>query len=318
MKRVLLADDSVAARKSIQTVLDAAGIEVVAVGNGDLALSRFAEVDPDVVLLDAIMPGRSGYEVCREIKALAEAKRVAVVLLTTEFEPYDDQAADAAGADGHILKPLDSAGISLLQKAWAKYANSPTDELEVPPQAAPLVPPRPQMPGPESFITGTMKAPILPDDIDTVPSGSGRRKPVSALRDAIAAQKAQSWGNPSPLPDHAIDDNVVAKDDSGGLPRAATTENLDIEVADAFDQAVEGGGNSVKSISIDDLHVASQRCPSCNAALVSGDIFCIACGVMVLVTTEEEDSVPKGVYCSGCGQEIIPGEIFCVSCGAVV
>ncbi len=57
MKRVLLADDSVAARKSIQTVLEVAGIEVVAVGNGDLALSRLAEVAPELVLIDAIMPG---------------------------------------------------------------------------------------------------------------------------------------------------------------------------------------------------------------------------------------------------------------------
>ena len=53
MQRVLLADDSVAARKSIEQVLEMAGIEVVSVGNGDLALARLDDVRPHMVLLDA-------------------------------------------------------------------------------------------------------------------------------------------------------------------------------------------------------------------------------------------------------------------------
>ena len=311
MKRVLIADDSVAARKSIQTVLEAAGIEVVAVGNGDLALSRIDEVRPDIVLLDAIMPGKSGYEVCRELKDDAANSRLPVVLITTEFEPYDEQAASAAGADGHVLKPVDSAGISLLQRVWARFANSDTDSLEAPPGALPKPAPQ-RFPGPESFITGTMKAPELDEVIDTVPAGSGRRKP-STIQGAALRSKPESWN--SPLPDHVIDDSPQSRDESSSPNRVATTENLDIEIAHELEASVGSDPDAIGSISIEDLHAVSHRCPKCSAALVAGDIFCIACGAMVLVTSAEQPPVQR---CSSCGQEIIPGEIFCVSCGAVI
>ncbi|HQR36813.1 MAG TPA: response regulator [Blastocatellia bacterium] len=315
MKRVLIADDSVAARKSIQTVLEAAGIEVVAVGNGDLALSRLREVDPDIVLLDAIMPGRSGYEVCREIKDDPANTKLPVVLITTEFEPYDEQAAGTAGADGHVLKPIDSAGISMLQKVWARFAASDTDSLEAPPGDSPAPAPQ-QFPGPESFITGTMKAPMLDEVADTVPAGTGRRRPSSSLQGMIARPRPESWN--SPLPDHVVDENPQGRDEVSASGRVATTENLDIEIANEMEASVGSGPEAIGSISIDDLHSTSKRCPSCNAALVSGDIFCIACGMMVLVTSAEQGDVPPSVFCTGCGQEIIPGEIFCVSCGAVI
>src|SRR4051812_17866911 len=122
MKRVLLADDSVAARKSIQTVLEVAGIDVVAVGNGDLALSRLAEVAPEMVLIDAIMPGRSGYEVCAEIKADPAYATVPVLLITSEFEPFDEGLAASSKADGHLIKPLDINAISVMRDVWARFA----------------------------------------------------------------------------------------------------------------------------------------------------------------------------------------------------
>lgn len=329
MKRVLLADDSVAARKSIQSVLEVAGIEVVAVGNGDLALSRLEEVAPDMVLIDAIMPGRSGYEVCTEIKQNPKFTHLPVLLISSEFEPYDEQAAAAAGADGRMLKPFDISAINLMRDVWRRYApeeastyadtrdtdedseGDPQPEDEPAPGDAPA-PHAPQkaFPGPDAFITSTMRASdiaeaeaqkAVPADVETtVPAGSGRPK------------QKENWQ--SALPDHVVDSSEAAITPTP-VRRAPTTENLELEIAP---EPVAGDRDAVRSVPIGQMRSITEHCVHCGAALVSGDIFCIACGAMTLVTDEEADRISKAVFCPECRQELLPGEVFCVSCGAVV
>lgn len=323
MKRVLLADDSVAARKSIQMVLEVAGIDVVAVGNGDLALARIAEVEPEMVLLDAIMPGRTGYEVCAELKRDERFASIPVLLITSEFEPFDPRQAEEAGADGHLLKPFDVNAISVMREVWARYAPGESaglaDVAEVEPEAetveappeAPVETPAPaQMPGPESFITSTMRAIDIEAAVaekraaeeaaavETVPAGSGRPK------------AREAWGA-------AVPDSVV--DDVGEpLRRAPTTENLELEIAADPGARDEGTIDPVRSVALDTMRTSGDRCVDCGAALCAGDIFCIACGAMVLVTHEEAERIARAQHCAECNQELLPGEIFCVACGAVV
>lgn len=302
MRRVLLADDSVAARKSIQAVLEMAGIEVIAVGSGDLALAKLDEVSPEMVVLDAIMPGRSGYEICAEIKQNRRFASVPVVLVTSDFEPYDQEAAEAAGADGHVVKPLDAKAIQVLKVAFAKYSPDEADTL--PPdyaEPAPLKPAPALLSDPSAFITGSMRVTDLEQE-------AARRE---------AAHKSQGSG--SPVPDHVIEDAVAT---SPASARAATTEDLKADVG-AIVESVAAVGAVRKTVEKGTVAtVRPANCPECGTWTVSGDIFCISCGAPLLMTKDEaeafEASRHHGPSCTECGTALIEGEIFCIGCGAVL
>lgn len=110
-KTILVADDS----KTIQTVVSltfrATDFKVVSAGDGQEALRRAAELRPDVVLIDVAMPGKNGYELCKELKNGAGTSAIPVLLLAGAFEPYDERRAQDARADGFIKKPFDSQAL---------------------------------------------------------------------------------------------------------------------------------------------------------------------------------------------------------------
>ena len=103
---ILLADDSVTIQKVIELTFMEEDYEVVAASDGDEALERLEEITPDFVIADVHMPGASGIDVCRRSKELHP--QVPVLLLVGTFEPFDEGAAQAAGADAHLKKPFDS------------------------------------------------------------------------------------------------------------------------------------------------------------------------------------------------------------------
>jgi CheY-like chemotaxis protein len=105
-KTVLLADDSSTIRKIVELTFTGTELRVEAFDNGKDAMTRLAESTPDLVLADVVMPGPSGYEICRAVKAANSA--VPVVLLSSTFEPYDAQLAQESGADSHLVKPFES------------------------------------------------------------------------------------------------------------------------------------------------------------------------------------------------------------------
>lgn len=103
-RRVLVVDDDEMIRRLLRTVLEADGIEVVEAPDGDAALAAVADLEPSVVVLDVMMPGLDGIEVCRRID-----HRVAkVVMLTARDDPELERAATEAGADHFITKPFSS------------------------------------------------------------------------------------------------------------------------------------------------------------------------------------------------------------------
>lgn len=105
-KTIVLADDSVTIQKVVELTFMDEDYRVVAFGNGDEALSNLYGLSPDIVIADVHMPGASGYEVCRRVKAGHPG--VPVLLLVGTFEPFDEQQAKAAGADASLKKPFDS------------------------------------------------------------------------------------------------------------------------------------------------------------------------------------------------------------------
>jgi len=105
-RTILLADDSVTIRKIVELTFGDTDIRVESVASGREALERLRDLRPDLVLADVVMPGPSGYEVCRAVKA--SDRPVPVLLLAGTFEPFDAEQARDCGSDGHLTKPFDS------------------------------------------------------------------------------------------------------------------------------------------------------------------------------------------------------------------
>ena len=107
-RKLLLADDSAAVQKVVELTFADEGMEVFSVGDGQTALDRLEHLTPDVVLADAIMPGLSGYELCRSMKDDQRFAQIPVMLLVSSFAPFDEAEAQRAGADDVITKPFQS------------------------------------------------------------------------------------------------------------------------------------------------------------------------------------------------------------------
>jgi CheY-like chemotaxis protein len=109
MTRILLADDSPHAQRMGEQILSEEGFEVVTVSDGDSALLRLEDVDPDLVLVNVKMPHRSGYEICQYVKLSPRHKHVRVVLAAGVRDPIDEGEARRAQADGIVQKPFQAS-----------------------------------------------------------------------------------------------------------------------------------------------------------------------------------------------------------------
>lgn len=109
MSRILLADDSPHAQRMGERILREEGYEVVTVTDGQAALSRMQDVDPDVVFADVSLPRKSGYEICQAIKENPRHKHVRVLLTAGLLEPFDDSRAREVKCDGILKKPFESS-----------------------------------------------------------------------------------------------------------------------------------------------------------------------------------------------------------------
>ncbi len=105
---ILVVDDDHDSAELLRTALTARGYSVALAHDGDEALRAVEALRPHLVLLDVMMPGRSGWDVCRVIKQHPEyAGRVRVVILTALGGWSDMQEALRTGADDYVTKPVD-------------------------------------------------------------------------------------------------------------------------------------------------------------------------------------------------------------------
>ncbi|MEU9988908.1 response regulator transcription factor [Streptomyces sp. NPDC048045] len=102
---VLLAEDDRAIRHALERALTLEGYEVTAVADGVEALAQAHRTPPDVLLLDVMMPGIDGLQVCRVLRA--EGDRTPILMLTALVETADRIAGLDAGADDYVVKPFD-------------------------------------------------------------------------------------------------------------------------------------------------------------------------------------------------------------------
>ncbi|MGE5486679.1 MAG: response regulator [bacterium] len=140
MSRILLADDSPHAQRMGERILRGEGYEVVAVSDGDTALMRLADVDPDVILADVYLPGKSGYEICEQVRANPRWRHTRVVLTAGLLEHIDDDWAARCGSDLVLKKPFEpSALIAAIEPLVA--AAEAVRAAEAAPEAAAENPP---------------------------------------------------------------------------------------------------------------------------------------------------------------------------------
>jgi CheY-like chemotaxis protein len=111
MNRILLVDDSPHAQRIGERILTEEGFEVVTVSNADAALIRIEDVEPDVVIADAVMPGRTGYEICQYLKMNPRHRHVRVILTAGVLEPIDEARAQSVESDGAIRKPFEASAL---------------------------------------------------------------------------------------------------------------------------------------------------------------------------------------------------------------
>jgi DNA-binding response OmpR family regulator len=104
--KVLVVEDDVDIQEIVVSVLSRAGFDVLVEGEGEAGLAAALTQQPDLVILDWMMPGLTGVEVCRAMRADPRAKNIAVLLLTSRAQEADIDQAFTAGADDYMVKPF--------------------------------------------------------------------------------------------------------------------------------------------------------------------------------------------------------------------
>ena len=110
---ILVVDDNLDNAEIIRSYLEIRGYPITVATNGEEALALFETVRPALVLLDVMMPGRDGWEVCRIMKAHPElGKTVRIIMVTALNELEDKREALQTGADDYVAKPFDLATLA--------------------------------------------------------------------------------------------------------------------------------------------------------------------------------------------------------------
>ena len=110
--RVLIVDDFAPNRKLLEARLNAEYFDVVTASSGPEALAICAQGECDIVLLDVMMPGMDGFEVCRRLKRDPLTHHLPVVMVTALDQPADRLRGLEAGADDFLTKPIDEVALT--------------------------------------------------------------------------------------------------------------------------------------------------------------------------------------------------------------
>jgi CheY-like chemotaxis protein len=241
--KILVADDNANIQKMVVLAFEERGIQVVTVGNGEAAVRRIPDLNPDLVLADIFMPVRNGYEVCEFVKKDERFSHVPVILLVGAFDPLDEKEARRVGADGVLKKPfvppdpLIAMVMSALEKnprvaaemAKAREAKEvlpePVPQLEIPARAEPK--PLPDFPEPTAeeaaMVYGFGKGVRALDDEQTGAAGAAKVPVAEAEEEDDAdfdgASTSSDWRR------NAMDFEIPAE--SANKPAFSADDNLE-------------------------------------------------------------------------------------------
>mgnify|MGYP000638479406 FL=1 len=123
MTRVLVVEDEQSLREPLVYLLEKEGYEVLDAADGNAAVELFKSTNPDIVLLDLMMPGMSGNEVCRVIR---QTSNVPVIMLTAKDSEIDKVVGLEIGADDYVTKPYSTRELLARMKAVLRRNSEPT------------------------------------------------------------------------------------------------------------------------------------------------------------------------------------------------
>ena len=130
MSKILVVDDEKNIVELIRLYMEKEGFETICAYSGDEAISKFKSENPDLIVLDLMLPGIDGWQVCREIR---KQSRVPIIMLTAKSETFDKVLGLELGADDYITKPFESKELLARVKAVLRRSESyqATEEKEV-------------------------------------------------------------------------------------------------------------------------------------------------------------------------------------------
>ena len=222
MATILVADDNSNIQKMVTLALKDQGINVVAVGNGEAAVRKLPDAEPDLVLADIFMPVRNGYEVCEFVKHDPRFAHIPVILLVGAFDPLDEREAQRVGADGVLKKPFvpPEPLIAMVKALLAKPASprlvpvvavvapsvgrasaepvAVSPKREAPP--FPMTPAEPAHeafgPGPERFDLGKSEIPPAFGELPEAQAVETAPKPEVTAEHETGVGEAPFWASP--------------------------------------------------------------------------------------------------------------------------
>ena len=220
MPKILVADDNTNIQKMVVLAFEERGIAVTSVGNGEAAVRRIPDVNPDLVLADVFMPVRNGYEVCEFVKKDERFSHVPVILLVGAFDPLDEREARRVGADGVLKKPFVPPDplIAMVMSALEKNPKVAAELAKAREVAA--APPEPPMPAME--IPAKSEPKPLPDFPEPTPEEAaaiyGFGKGVRTLDEA---QEDSAKGPAAPAKEEESEDEFDASVTASDWRRAS-------------------------------------------------------------------------------------------------
>jgi CheY-like chemotaxis protein len=170
-KRILIADDSVTIQKAFTMTLAGEDVSLTAARSADEGLTLARQTRPDLVIADASMPGRSGYELCAALKADAALRTIPVYILSSAQQPYDEAKGQQVGADGNFVKPWDTG--QMIEKV-KDAASRPAGAARPAAAAAPPAVPRPTSPIPAAALDSDYEIDVEPSGPAPAPAPAAR------------------------------------------------------------------------------------------------------------------------------------------------
>jgi two-component system, chemotaxis family, response regulator PixH len=107
MSTALVIDDSATDMEVVTACLKQAGISVLTAKSGEEGLEKANSSQPDIIIVDVVLPGRSGFDLCRELKAEGKTSKIPVIISSTKGTEMDKFWGMKQGADAYIPKPID-------------------------------------------------------------------------------------------------------------------------------------------------------------------------------------------------------------------
>ena len=129
-EKILVVDDDTNICELLRLYLEKDGYEVIIANDGNNAVKMFKDLDPDLMLLDIMLPGLDGWQVCREVRKFSEKP---IIMITAKGETFDKVLGFELGADDYVVKPFEAKEVVARVKAVLRRSGtaSKTDMKEV-------------------------------------------------------------------------------------------------------------------------------------------------------------------------------------------